>query len=325
MSNTTYIAAGAALVVGLLGGNLLSGGDDGHAEREAMRKALAGLASSQSALSEQLDGLSTRVDAIGGGFDAVKGEIGAQVAALGEGVSSDLTGLGGQISAGFGEIAQRSETSASAMKEELATLIESSAASTAARISEMTVQAPAAAAIDAGVADTADSSAAAPASAAPANGTGPGATAVLADGALRAFVSRVDSEHGEAVLFLNGTTDWVYVAEGSAVRADAGDLPCLLSLDAISGGTAELSALCGDDMPPPVGTQVGSTASFEEGALRVFVAGAFEQDGVARLALNGFDTEWALVGDVLEDDHSGCALRVDNVDRGHVAMTANCN
>jgi len=77
---------------------------------------------------------------------------------------------------------------------------------------------------------------AASAAPAPEGGIGAGETALLADGAARVFVSRVDSAAGTARVAVNGF-DTVTLAVGETADTDA----CAVSLDAVGGGKASFS------------------------------------------------------------------------------------
>ncbi|MGC9419753.1 MAG: hypothetical protein ACP5EN_12355, partial [Rhodovulum sp.] len=150
---------------------------------------------------------------------------------------------------------------------------------------------------------------AATAAAGTAGGTGVGETAILADGAIRAFVSRVDEAGQTARLSINGALSEVAAGDTVAVAADGQD--CSVTADAIGGGTVSLSATCSaagtEPAPQDAGSQsaaaasaegtmvaVGETALFGGGEVRVFVSRVAADAAV--IAVNGLATTTLAVG-----------------------------
>ncbi len=87
-------------------------------------------------------------------------------------------------------------------------------------------------------------SAAAPSDAGdPVDGAAPGETVLLADGALRVFVSSVLGTEG-ARLAINGI-ETVTLAVGESVEVEAGDQSCTVTVSATGGGQAALDGNCG--------------------------------------------------------------------------------
>jgi hypothetical protein len=119
-----------------------------------------------------------------------------------------------------------------------------------------------------------------------------GGTAMLAEGALRVFLSGVNSEAGTARVAVNGQS-LVTLALGETV--EAGD--CTVTLTGLGTGSATVDGSCGGATEaaaaPPQGSgegtevQVGATALLADGALRVFLAAFDEAAGTARVAVNG--------------------------------------
>jgi hypothetical protein len=120
-----------------------------------------------------------------------------------------------------------------------------------------------------------------------------GGTAMLADGALRVFLSGVNSEAGTARVAVNGQS-LATLALGQST--EAGD--CTMTLTGLGTGSATVDGRCGgaatEGAAAPVqgsgeGTEVrvGATALLADGALRVFLAAFDEAAGTARVAVNG--------------------------------------
>ena len=160
--------------------------------------------------------------------------------------------------------------------------------------------------------------AAAVAAAGQTEGLGVGETAIFADGALRAFVSRIDGEGGSVRLAVN--TEVMTLSAGET--ANIGD--CVLALDSIHERTAMVSAACGDALPSPEGARPGEVVRFADGDVRVFVSGMSEDDGTARIAVNGLSLQPVSVGESLQVPDMNCAVTLDSVDRGHASLSSDC-
>jgi hypothetical protein len=305
-NNLVMILGGGLLfLLGLVIGLLSAGGADVEdvdaavaqrldAAAEAADGRFAQLESTIGQLSTDLNG---RLDELRTGVDSGTRTVGDVATRLG----SDLEGLGQSLTS-------KIETSTAS---HLAAL-ESGLAGLRGRISE---------------APAAEGAAAPPANAAPADpaaapeGHGPGQTAVLSDGALRVFVSRIDEAAGTARVQVNGTDMTLTVGQPETLASAQGD--CRVTLDAVAQGQAAVSGACGDALPAPEGTAPGTTVQLAEG-LRVFVSGVAE-DG-ARIAINGVDTQLVPVGQSVEVTvgEQTCSVSVENIDRGHVALGYVC-
>lgn len=79
---------------------------------------------------------------------------------------------------------------------------------------------------------------------APEDGYPVGATAVLADGALRVFVSALAADRASARLAINGT-DTQVIASGSSIAVAAGGQSCDLTVTGVGDGIVGLDATCG--------------------------------------------------------------------------------
>ncbi|ETX28549.1 hypothetical protein [Roseivivax isoporae] len=150
----------------------------------------------------------------------------------------------------------------------------------------------------------------------------PGMTAIFADGAVRVFVSRIDTETGTARLIMNGAPA---VLPANAKRIVAGDgEPCLVRLDGVNESGAQISAMCGADIPEPEGVGMGETAMLGDGAARVFVSGVSADGLTARVAVNGISPQQVRVGESVPAGTEGCTVSVDDIDRGHVTFGYAC-
>ncbi|HET9070118.1 MAG TPA: hypothetical protein VFN28_15870 [Amaricoccus sp.] len=297
------VAGGAVLfLLGLVIGIAVSGPDTDAIEAAVAAKidaANAAQADRIGKLEESVAALGSRLDGLGGNVDA-----GAQaVGDVGAKIGDTLTTLGQSLN----------EAIESSKAASLAAL-ESGLAGLRGRIS---------ASPDASSDDAAP--AAAPEAAAnpgtPPEGFAAGQTAVLSDGALRVFVSRVDDDAGTARLRANGTDLTLAAGETRTVAGADGD--CRLSLDAVDRGHAAVSGGCGDALPVPDGAAPGTTVALADG-LRVFISGV--GDSGARIAVNGVAAQTVAVGESVDVDVDGqtCRVSVESVDRGHVALGYVC-
>ncbi|MEQ8902631.1 MAG: hypothetical protein RID11_16790 [Roseovarius sp.] len=146
-----------------------------------------------------------------------------------------------------------------------------------------------------------------------------GETFVLADGAVRAFVQRVDAEAGTALLSVNGAAAQLSPGEAITVRHDAG--ACRLALSEVGADGVRISSDC--DMPAGDGAAYGpgEMASLGDGQLRVFVSGILGD--AARLAINGLDTQSLRVG----ESHSveDCTVSVTGIRGNRVLLDGGCS
>ena len=222
--------------------------------------------------------------------------------------TEDLDAVKAQVEDVAGTVASQSE----AMTAQVAALQESmSAAGTAAA----STAAPAAEATPA-KSVASDASAETPR---PDGAFSPGQTAMIADGAVRVFVSRVSD--GAARLSINGDMVELAAEEYKTVAA-AGDY-CRVSVGEIGGGAATIGALCGDELPAPEGIAVGQTALLHDGALRVF--SSLVREDKARIAVNGSLATLAVGRSVAAmAGEEPCRVKLDAVDRGHASVSAAC-
>ncbi|TCP38709.1 hypothetical protein [Rhodovulum marinum] len=241
---------------------------------------------------------------------------GSEEAAL-EGQVGALTQRIGELEASLAAATEKAEAQAAVIAETAA--LGSRLAETVQGIGEISETAGTAQSTEpAGAAAAMETIAAAPkaeepaepaATAAAEGGTGVGETAILADGAIRAFVSRVDEAGQTARLSINGALSEVAAGDTIAVAADGQD--CSVSVDAIGGGTVSLSASCTAAEAEPAAEEpgsgsaaaaaaegtmvgVGETALFGGSEVRVFVSRVTADAAV--IAVNGLATTTLAVG-----------------------------
>ncbi len=223
-----------------------------------------------------------------------------------DGLSERLDGLEETVSASsakdaVSELGSKIET----LSSDVATSLESTAASLGEQLSALSV---------------AGSS---PVKAAP-EGITPGMTAVFNDGAVRAFVSRVDDN--AVALSLNGAAKTLAV--GGSTKVD----DCQITLDAVDRGHAVLSAACGegasDEKVALSGNAetygIGKTAILGDGAARIYVSGVDTETNSARLAVKGLKLETYTGGSKIELDGSDCVATVEAVSAGAVSLGYLC-
>ncbi|MEM9577935.1 MAG: hypothetical protein AAF999_13090 [Pseudomonadota bacterium] len=152
-------------------------------------------------------------------------------------------------------------------------------------------------------------------------GIGVGETAVLMDGQLRVFASKVDTE--SARLSLNGAL--VTLPVGGSARADLEGERCHVTLASVDRGHASVDATCAalparSDLAGP-----GSTAVLTAGetAARVFVSSVDNRSDSVRLAVNGLDTTMTSEGDGITLE-GGCEIVVEEVSDGQASFSLAC-
>lgn len=156
-----------------------------------------------------------------------------------------------------------------------------------------------------------------------------GETAMLADGALRAFLSRATED--AARLSVGGEMIDLAVGRSGTV----GD--CEVTLNGTDGAVARLSATCGgsggdaeDSASTEAemsgdGTGVGEIALVGDGAARVFVSGIAADGSAARIAVNGIATQAVAVGERAEVGDEGCAVTVEAISGNRVSLGYACD
>lgn len=310
-SRIAAIVGGAVLfILGLVIGAAISGGPSVEDIDAAVAERIDAASEAQAARMGEIEaGLTRLAGDLGGRLDGIAGTVDTGAKA----VSNVGAKLGGNVETLGQSLRSTIETSSAS---HLAAL-ESGLAGLRGQLSAAPAAAPS---DDAASAPDAPDAAAAPA-AAPVEGFGPGETAVLSDGALRVFVSRLDESAGTAHVRVAGTD--LALAPGKPATVGGPNGECLVTLDALGGGKAALSGACGDALPEPAGAAPGTVVDLAEG-LRVFVSGA--TDDAARIAINGVRTVTVPVGESVEATagEQSCRVTVEGVDRGRVALGYTC-
>lgn len=298
------IVGGAVLfILGLIIGAAISGGPSVEEIDAAVAKRIDDASAREEAQLGKIEaGLTQLSGDLGGKIDGIAGSVDAgtkNVADFGTKLGGDVAALGQSIQ---GAIEKSSSDHLAALESGLAGLR-----------GQLSAPAPA----------PAGQEAAAPAAApaAPENGAAPGEAAVVSDGALRVFVSRLDEEKGTAHVRVNGTDLVLALGKPQTVAGQDGE--CQLTLDAVGGGKAAISGACGDALPEPAGAAPGTMVNLAEG-LRVFVSGVTET--AARIAVNGVQTVTVPLGQSVEAEagDKSCTVTVDGIDRGRVALGYAC-
>jgi len=258
------------------------------------------------------------------GDDAALSEVSERLAALEESVSGSadaVSGLGEQVAGDLGERIAALEARIDTVAEDIGSQISQTAEAQAEAVRGALEAQPAAApepeaeaaAVSAPQAETPEGLAMV------AGARGVGETFVLAGGAVRAFVQRVDAEAGTALLSVNGAAAQLSPGEAITVRHSAG--ACRLALGEVGSDGVRISSDC--DMPAGEGTAYGpgEMASLGDGQLRVFVSGILGD--AARLAINGLDTQSLRVG----ESHAveNCTLSVTGIRGNRVLLDGGCS
>lgn len=286
-------------IAGLLVGSLLSlstiESKVGTSMGRAMEDLSAAVQGDDAALSEVSERLATLEESVSGNAGAVASDLGERIAALEARIDTVAEDIGSQIS-------QTAEAQAEAVR---GALEAQPAASPQPEADAAAVSAPQAETPE-GLAMMTEA-------------RGVGETFVLAGGAVRAFVQRVDAEGGTALLSVNGGTAQLSPGEAITVRHEAG--ACRLALGEVGAEGVRISSDC--DMPAGDGTAYGpgEMASLGDGQLRVFVSGILGD--AARLAINGLDTQSLRVG----ESHSveNCRVSVTGIRGNRVLLDGGCS
>ncbi|SNR79300.1 hypothetical protein [Puniceibacterium sediminis] len=260
------------------------------------------------ALSGGVSSLGDQITALTARLDSVEANVASAATAAAD--TTGLDALGARLDALSGEIGDGLAKAQSDIAGKISDL--------GSKISSAAMPAPAATAVPTAAATAAAAPAAAPAdNASPPQGLTAGNTAVFGDGAVRAFVSRVGD--GTARISVNGNLTNLSAGESMTV----GD--CLLMLNSVDRGHADISGACGSDVPAATGFGPGEAAMFDDGATRVFISGVSEDGSAARIAVNGLVTQSVAKGEsVSVGGDSNCSVVVEGIDRGHVQLGYIC-
>ncbi|MEM8956742.1 MAG: hypothetical protein AAGC86_02900 [Pseudomonadota bacterium] len=314
MEGKTVITGGLMLAVGLLVGYAVSpSGPDLSNLESALGDRIDAAADrggeGVSAVTETVQALDARLEALSAKLGTLEERIGETADAGADAATSGLERLDLRLTETGEEL-----------RNALSEMAESQKASLEAALAGLSAQpaAPAApAATETPAAPAADQEAAAP------QGLSSGKTAILADGAIRAFVSRVDDAAASARLSINGAVARLKQGHSVALRTHEGEY-CRVTLEGVDRGHALVSAACGDDLPAPEGITAGSAVVLGDGAAHVFLSRVSADDGSARIAVNGIDLQNVDAGDTVRVGDTRCRIHVDQIDRGHVSLSYSC-
>lgn len=259
------------------------------------------------------------------GDDAALSQVSERLAALEESVSGNaeaVAGLGKQVADDLGgriaALEARIDTVAQDIGRQISQTAEAQAEAVRGALEAQPVATPEpeAAAVSVPQAETPEGLAMVP------EARGVGETFVLAGGAVRAFVQRLDAEAGTALLSVNGSTAQLSPGEAVTVRHEAG--ACRLALGEVGADGVRVSSDC--DMPAgdgALGTAYapGEMASLGDGQLRVFVSGILGDE--ARLAINGLDTQRLRVGESHAAEN--CTVSVTGIRGNSVLLDGGCS
>lgn len=328
MDSKVPIAAAVAGVVGVLIGTMMApSGPDREEIAAIVSEKLAEAQSVPDPLEGRIEDLQASVDQrfseLAGSMEPKMGDLGTSVAALKEqfsGLETTAQSLMDRSAADIETLRSQIDGVASSLGKSMSDAAASQVAALQGQLDQLRQSL---AERRQAAAPEAAQPAPAPAPRSGGPGLTPGNTAMLADGALRVFVSRVSQEDQSARLSIQGAL--ASMAVGETVLTMAGNDYCMVTLDGISGSGAQLSGACGDDLPEAEGAGPGNTVMLGDGAIRVFVSRVEDWPQRARLSINGQMKELEAgrtallsVGDQL------CGVKLDAVDRGHASVSAAC-
>jgi hypothetical protein len=328
MSNG-IIYGGGGVIIGVLAATLLGGGASKSDVEAAVQSAMASAQEAQasvaggteaalSALSERLDGLEQAMAASAldpaalsaelsekaqAGSAALAAKLDAMEAALGEKIS-------GQSAALTGALAEITDGMASG-------------AAAAVAVSPQPEQAQSAAMEDE-------------------DALGVGQAAVFVDGALRVFVSRIDSQSGSVRLSVNG--DLTTLGVGGTTSVDVAGRDCDVTVAGLSEAGVSLDAACAaadtgaetaaetaaaearPSEAPEGAIGPGQAVTLADGALRVFLSSVDEARGAARIAVNGVTTQSLAAGESVEvsSGDAQCTVTLTGVGGGQAGFAGSC-
>lgn len=312
-------------VIGLLAGVMIGNSSVDGKLNAAMEDALAPVAQSNATQSSAMEALSERIEALEGqlaeGASAsseLAGSLGSQLEALRDSIGGAISETATEQSTALQTALEDMRSQISSQAEALKEAAVSATAGVREAITEKT-DAP-----EPEPADEAsdDGAKAEPIPSGSADALGVGQTGVFADGAVRAFVNRIDEDG--AILTINRETSTVGAGESIVVRHEGGT--CRVGVGEITANGAEITSDCDGPLVPEGGVTAvpGQTVALADGALRVFVSGIIGGD--ARLAVNTLATEVVAVGESASVDVDGqvCSVTVTGVRGSEVGLTGSC-
>ncbi len=337
MANTSVLYGVGGVVLGLLGGVALGNSTSESGIDAAIKRSLVpaqeaaeqAAAASAKTYQESLAGLETRLKALETGLAENMPDLSALKTDLSKEMSAKIDAVGETLSK---EIAKNATTQGEAIKSAIAGVTD-----------QMQESARVAAAAVAGAAPGGGGSSDMPKPEAGEEGsltvsdpTSVGKTAIFADGAVRAFVSRIDPSGGSVRLVINGEQVNLGAGGTTKVSMEGGD--CAIAVMALGDNGATLGSDCGSqdmtdaaaapasDVAPENGIKPGNTVTLADGAVRVFVSRVDDAAGEARIAVNGVATQVVTSGDEVEvtSGDQDCTVTVTGIGQGLVGLDASC-
>ena len=331
LDRTAIVGIGGVLVGFVLA---YAVGSSGRAALEAQLRQQGDVAASVAALEERLTALDGKLDT---GLAAVTEQVGAAAAGPGE----DLRALAERVEGLGGDLGRRLEGLAPNVRETLSRDFEGVRGELRALAERGEAAAGAALGAIAGREAVETEVPVGDPAAATGEGVeiGVGQTAQLGDGAVRVFLSGADEAAGLAWVVVNGAARQ-RVAPGGSLAAGE----CTVVMTGLGDGTATFDASCGDAAAAPAaesgaaaatadsgaaestgaGTElrIGQTATFADGAVRVFLSAVDEAGGAARLSVNGAAPGAIAVGEA--QDIGPCRVTVTGVAGGVATVDGAC-
>ncbi len=151
-----------------------------------------------------------------------------------------------------------------------------------------------------------------------AEGISAGETAMLNDGSLRVFASRVTED--AARISANGND--LFLDAGDRATVMVGEESCRVTLAQVDRGHAQVGAECTDAVWHSEELLAGEAAILGDGAARVFVS-FVQPDGSARIAVNGLSLSTARGGETTEMAEN-CDLTTQDVSRRAAQFSFAC-
>ncbi|AUC54810.1 hypothetical protein CDO87_17245 [Sagittula sp. P11] len=334
MSNKHVVFGAGGVIIGLLAGVAVGGAVSESRMAEAIGQSLtpAQEASAEAATSTQ-EALARLEERLGTLEQAVN-DSKVDPDALTEGVRASTEGMSAKLdemqTALSTKISDTAKSQTEAMKTALADI--SSGIEESARIAASAVASAGGGGGSGSGGDASSEAMSASETAELSEAMGVGQTAIFADGALRVFVSRLDAQSGSARLSINGEPSML--GAGGTTEASVGEQTCAVSVMALTDEGVTLGSDCkgaaqqqaAASEAPENGMKPGNVVSLADGAVRVFLSSVDDENGMARIAVNGVSTQSVAVGDSVDvtSGDQNCTVTVTGIGQGQAAFEATC-
>lgn len=338
MSNKHVVFGAGGVIIGLLAGVAVGGAVSESRMAEAIGQSLtpAQEASAEAATSTQ-EALARLEERLGTLEQAVN-DSKVDPDALTEGVRASTEGMSAKLdemqTALSTKISDTAKSQTEAMKTALADI--SSGIEESARIAASAVASAGGGGGSGSGEDASSEAMSASETAELSEAMGVGQTAIFADGALRVFVSRLDAQSGSARLSINGEPSML--GAGGTTEASVGEQTCAVSVMALTDEGVTLGSDCkgaaqeeaeqqaAASEAPENGIKPGNVVSLADGAVRVFLSSVDDENGMARIAVNGVSTQSVAVGDSVDvtSGDQNCTVTVTGIGQGQAAFEATC-